>query len=59
MIKLTAECKNWKNLIGKKKIFSMNGVVSRGIVKSLFFIQGACLAASYDHYDKIFAIKRS
>ena len=52
--KLTAECRNcelkpWK----EKDIFYVIGVVSDKI-KSIFFVQGECLACSHDYYENIF-----
>ena len=53
--KLTEDCKNCEEFDWKEKdFFYVIGIVSKSIVKSLFFIQGVCLAAPYEHYDKIF-----
>ena len=54
--KLTEECRNCEFVEWKEKdIFYVIGHVdNKKLLKSIFFIQGPCLACSPDHYESLF-----
>ena len=53
-IRITDACRNCENLAWKEKdLFYIIGNAKKGVLKSLFFVQGTCYAADHKIYEKV------